>query len=228
MWRQFPWVGCDHAGAHVPVGSFGHALPVTTDPVEAILNRTWRPALAVTGAAHLPRIADAGNVLRPKTSLKLSMRLPPTVDGRTGDRERMKAVLEAESAVQRAGHVRAGSRGQRLERAADGAVASAGGRDESQQAFGRHAAWMGEGGTIPFMDMLGAISRARSFSSPACSARISNAHGPERVPRHRLRTDADRGRCRRGGAGPLSAAIASTAPTIQRDDAARGERLPRW
>ena len=55
--------------------------PVTSDPVEALLNNTWRPALAVTGADGIPAVADGGNVLRPQTSLKLSLRLPPTADG---------------------------------------------------------------------------------------------------------------------------------------------------
>ena len=54
---------------------------MTTDPIEAILNRTWRPALSVTGAAGFPSLDSAGNVLRPKTAFKLSLRIPPTVDG---------------------------------------------------------------------------------------------------------------------------------------------------
>ena len=49
---------------------------------ELVLNRTWRPMLAVTGADGLPPPASAGNVLRPKTRLVLSLRLPPTVEGR--------------------------------------------------------------------------------------------------------------------------------------------------
>jgi acetylornithine deacetylase/succinyl-diaminopimelate desuccinylase-like protein len=52
VWKQFPWVGCNH-GPDV----HAHAMPTTTDPIEAILNRTWRPALSVTGAEHLPGIA---------------------------------------------------------------------------------------------------------------------------------------------------------------------------
>ena len=60
VWRQFPWAGCDHAGNHVPVGAFAHATPVTTDPVEGLLNRTWRPALGEevfipAGALHTVR-----------------------------------------------------------------------------------------------------------------------------------------------------------------------------
>src|SRR5436190_12536380 len=73
----------------------GATQPMITDRAEALLNRTWRPALSVTGAAGLTPIADAGNVLRPQTSLKLSLRLPPTVDGAHAGRT-MKALLEAD------------------------------------------------------------------------------------------------------------------------------------
>lgn len=48
--------------------------------VEAYLNQTWRPNLAVTGAGGLPHYSAAGNVVRPITSLRLSMRLPPNMD----------------------------------------------------------------------------------------------------------------------------------------------------
>jgi acetylornithine deacetylase/succinyl-diaminopimelate desuccinylase-like protein len=44
------------------------------------LNTTWRPNLTITGAAGLPAVAKAGNVLRPHTSLRLSLRLPPNAD----------------------------------------------------------------------------------------------------------------------------------------------------
>src|SRR4030095_13898464 len=51
----------------------------STDPLELILCGTWRPALSITGAAGLPLPEDGGNVLRPLTALKLSLRLPPSV-----------------------------------------------------------------------------------------------------------------------------------------------------
>src|SRR4029434_913383 len=53
---------------------------------------TWRPALAVTGAAGFPSIDSAGNVLRPKTSCKLSMRIPPTVDATLATRALQRAL----------------------------------------------------------------------------------------------------------------------------------------
>ena len=88
VWKHFPWVGCSHEPGADPAAhdKHAHAMPTTTDPVQAILARTWRPALSVTGAAGLPSLDAAGNVLRPKTSLKLSMRLPPTVDGERATR----------------------------------------------------------------------------------------------------------------------------------------------
>ena len=42
----------------------------THDPTELVLARTWRPALAITGADGIPSIADGGNVLRPRTALR--------------------------------------------------------------------------------------------------------------------------------------------------------------
>ncbi len=178
VWRQFPWVGCDHAGVHAAPGSFSHAMPVTTDPVEALLNRTWRPALSITGAAHLPGLADAGNVLRPKTALKLSMRLPPTVDAELAT-SRLKAVLEADPPY--------GARVSfEAEHAANGWSAPptapwlAQAVDTmSQQAFGRPVAWIGEGGTIPFMDMLGRYFPAAQFLITGVLGPNSNAHGPD-------------------------------------------------
>ena len=119
VWKEFPWVSCSHG----PSGH-AHALPVTTDPVEGILNRTWRPALAVTGAAGLPSIDSAGNVLRPKTTLKLSMRIPPTIDGAQATRALQRA-LTAGSALQRESDLRCRLGRDRLERSGHRAVAEA-------------------------------------------------------------------------------------------------------
>src|SRR3954471_20109321 len=58
----------------------GGTRPMTEDPTEQVLAQTWRPALSVTGLAGAPLPQDAGNVLRPYTTAKLSMRLPPTCD----------------------------------------------------------------------------------------------------------------------------------------------------
>ncbi|HVL57041.1 MAG TPA: M20 family metallopeptidase [Burkholderiaceae bacterium] len=167
VWRQFPWVPNDAS----------HAMPTTTDPVEAILNRTWRAALSVTGADHLPPSASAGNVLRPKTSLKLSLRLPPPVDGERA-LQAVRETLEADPPY--------GARVRfEAEQAATGWNAPPTApwlRDAleraSQRAYGRPAAWIGEGGTIPFMAMLGSKFPDAQFVITGVLGPQSNAHGP--------------------------------------------------
>src|SRR3546814_9760195 len=69
--------------------------PVTDDLTELVLNRTWRPQLAITGADGLPPLASAGNVLRPFTAVKLSLRIPPTLDGVKAG-EALKKLLESD------------------------------------------------------------------------------------------------------------------------------------
>jgi Peptidase dimerisation domain len=69
---------------------------MTTEPEQALLNRTWRPTLSVTGAEGLPPLSSAGNVLHPRTAFKLSLRLPPLVDAVAASQE-IKALLEADA-----------------------------------------------------------------------------------------------------------------------------------
>ena len=97
--RRFPTSACGRRSAAAAIMGdtsirkypfAGGTQPMVADRAEALLNRTWRPALSVIGADGLPPIANAGNVLRPQTSLKLSLRLPPTVDGDSGDRRRCR------------------------------------------------------------------------------------------------------------------------------------------
>ncbi|MBP8091999.1 MAG: M20/M25/M40 family metallo-hydrolase, partial [Giesbergeria sp.] len=87
VYRRFPWAHHDCGG------STAFALPTTTNPVDALLRRTWQPTLSVTGAEGFPALQDAGNVLRPYSAFKLSLRLPPLVDAAACVQE-MKALLE--------------------------------------------------------------------------------------------------------------------------------------
>jgi acetylornithine deacetylase/succinyl-diaminopimelate desuccinylase-like protein len=151
--------------------------PMDEDPAALILNRTWRPALSVTGMGGVPAISDAGNVLRPFTAAKLSMRLPPTVDAATASRT-LKAVLEADApyganVVFEPDDVGAGWNAPPL---ADWLRASV--DRASQAAFGRDAAMMGEGGSIPFMGMLGEKFPQAQFVITGVLGPHSNAHGP--------------------------------------------------
>lgn len=172
VWKQFPWVGCSHG----PAGH-AHAMPVTTDPVEGILNRTWRPALSVTGAAGFPAIDSAGNVLRPKTSFKLSMRIPPTVDGEAATRALRRALTtDVPYNAKVTFDADCGATGWSAPPTPPWlaqALSSA-----SQKVWRKDAAWMGEGGTIPFMDMLGRRFPKAQFVITGVLGPRSNAHGP--------------------------------------------------
>jgi acetylornithine deacetylase/succinyl-diaminopimelate desuccinylase-like protein len=173
MWKRFPWAGCCNDGQSARL----FAQPVTKDPVELILNRTWRAALAVTGADGLPPLESAGNVQRPRTALKLSLRLPPLVDGERAAAQ-MKQLLEEEapySANVRFDYDNASSGWNApaispwLASALDAT---------STELFGKPAAYMGEGGTIPFMAMLGAKFPGAQILVTGVLGPKSNAHGP--------------------------------------------------
>jgi len=172
VWKQFPWIGCSHGE-----GGHAHAMPTTTDPIEAILNRTWRPALSVTGGAGFPNIDSAGNVLRPKTTFKLSLRLPPTVDGQLATMA-LKRLLEDNPPYNARVTFDAdwGATGWNAPETAPWLAEAA--EDASRAAYGREAAWMGEGGTIPFMNMLGEKFPRAQFLITGVLGPRSNAHGP--------------------------------------------------
>lgn len=152
-------------------------LPMSADRKELVLNRTWRPALSVTGADGIPAIVDAGNVLRPFTSLKLSMRIPPEVDAQKAG-EALQQALTHQPPYQSTVTFD-------IEDAAGGWHAPvmqpwlANAVNEASQAFfQRDAAFMGEGGTIPFMGMLGEQFPDAQFMITGVLGPHSNAHGP--------------------------------------------------
>jgi acetylornithine deacetylase/succinyl-diaminopimelate desuccinylase-like protein len=159
----FPWV--DGAG------------PMGGDPLERLLARNWGAALSVTGAGGLPEIGSAGNVLRPGTALKLSLRLPPTIDGEEATRE-LERILEADPPY--GARVRfepdqsaTGWNAPEIPAWLDEACQTA-----SRSVFGKPAMYMGEGGTIPFMAMLGASFPEAQFLITGVLGPKSNAHGP--------------------------------------------------
>lgn len=155
----------------------GGTQPMAEDVTELLLNRTWRPALEVIGAAGLPPPEHAGNVLRPRTTLKLSLRLPPTVDAELAS-SRLAELLERDPPhrAQVAFAVEQGSSGWNaspLEPWLERSLSRA-----SQELFGRPACYLGEGGTIPFMAMLGTRFPDAQFVITGVLGPQSNAHGP--------------------------------------------------
>jgi acetylornithine deacetylase/succinyl-diaminopimelate desuccinylase-like protein len=151
--------------------------PMADDLTELVLNRTWRPALSITGADGLPPLDSAGNVLRPQTAVKLSLRLPPTLDGKRGGEILKELMLrdppygaQVELALEKAS---SGWNAPALSPWLSSAIDAA-----SQAAFGRPAMYMGEGGTIPFMGMLGEKFPGAQFMITGVLGPHSNAHGP--------------------------------------------------
>ncbi|WP_431264156.1 M20 family metallopeptidase [Roseateles chitinivorans] len=173
VYKRLPWA-CGADGAPV--------LPVTSDPVEVLLNRTWRPTLSVTGVDGFPELKSAGNVLRPYTAFKLSLRLPPLIDGNEAALK-LKALLEDNAPynakVSFVPDGRAGAYGATgwntpelspwLSQVLD---------DASQAHFGQPVGYIGQGGTIPLMSMLQKGFPAAQMMVCGVLGPKSNAHGP--------------------------------------------------
>ena len=173
VWKRFPWA-CGADG--------GATLPTTTDPVQALLNRTWRPTLSVTGADGFPELKNAGNVLRPYTAFKLSLRLPPLIDAN-------EAALKLQALLQDNAPYNA-----KVSFAADGRAGAAGATGwnapslapwledalnaASHAHFDAPCGYIGQGGTIPLMSLLQQSFPAAQMMVCGVLGPKSNAHGP--------------------------------------------------
>lgn len=173
VWKRFPWA-CGNDG--------GPALPTTTDPLEALINRTWKPTLSVTGVDGFPELASAGNVLRPYTAFKLSLRLPPLVDGNQAA-AKLKALLEDNAPynarVTFAADGRAGAHGSTGWNAPDLAPWLEDALNAASTAqYGVPCGYAGQGGTIPLMSLLQQSFPAAQMMVCGVLGPKSNAHGP--------------------------------------------------
>ncbi len=151
--------------------------PVSHAPLELLLNNTWRPSLTVTGAEGLPALKDAGNVLLPGVTVKLSLRLPPTTDPAAAA-QAVKQALEADPPY-----------GARVSFAVSGALGGWNApplqpwlaqsmQNASRSAFGSDAVYKGTGGSIPFMGLLGERFPGTQFLVTGVLGPNANAHGP--------------------------------------------------
>lgn len=147
------------------------------DPAAQLMARTWRPALAYIGADGLPPTSQAGNVLRPATTLGLSFRLPPTVDPSVAT-DAIERALTADPPQGAAvtvvrDHAAAGWAAPSFSPWLEQAL-----RQSSLAAWGQPARTIGEGGSIPFMGMLGERFPAAQFVVTGVLGPGTNAHGP--------------------------------------------------
>jgi acetylornithine deacetylase/succinyl-diaminopimelate desuccinylase-like protein len=171
IYKRFPWAHHDCGGSTL------FAIPTTLDPVEALVRRTWMPTLSVTGAEGFPALKDAGNVLRPYTAFKLSLRLPPLIDAAAAVAE-LKALLEDNAPYQAkvTFHAQGASSGWNAPATApwfEQALNSA-----SMAHFQAPVGYIGQGGTIPLMNLLSqGFPKAQMMVCGVLGPK-SNAHGP--------------------------------------------------
>ncbi len=171
LYKRFPWAHADCGGASQSM------LPTSTDPLQALLSRTWAPTLSVTGAEGLPDLKNAGNVLRPFTAFKLSLRLPPLVDAGPA-LQQLKALLEDNAPYNAVVRFEdgAGATGWNAPSTApwfEQALNAA-----SQDYFGAPCGYIGQGGTIPLMNMLSTGFPKAQMMVCGVLGPKSNAHGP--------------------------------------------------
>ena len=176
--RQFP--------EHLPV------MPGLRLPEDPLVLKAWAPALEVTGMDGIPAVADGGNVQRPLTRAKLSIRLPPTVDAAAAQAALAEALTQDPPEGARVGVT--------FEASADGWLAPPlapwlrHALDRaSEAAFGHPAASYGEGGSIPFLGTLARQFPEAQFVATGVLGPESNAHGPDEflhLPTAKAVTDA--------------------------------------
>ena len=171
VYKRFPWAHYDCGGSTM------FALPTTTDPVQALINRTWTPTLSVTGAEGFPALKDAGNVLRPYTAFKLSLRLPPLIDAAQAVQQ-LKSLLE-DNAPYQAKVTFESNGGATGWNAPDTAPWFEQALNRASRAhFGTSCGYIGQGGTIPLMNMLSqGFPKAQMMVCGVLGPK-SNAHGP--------------------------------------------------
>ena len=184
IWRKFPFVP--------------NMQPMQADLADLVLNRTWRPFLAVTGADGLPPPASAGNVLRPKTELVLSLRLPPTVKADSAAQQ-LKAILEADPPYGARVTFQAGHAGTGWHAPQTSQMAIRGGRERFDEALWKAGDVDGRGRHHPVHGDARRQVPAGAVPDHRRARPALQRPRPERVPAHRLRQAPDRLRRRRIG-----------------------------
>jgi len=133
--------------------------------------------MSYTGIEGMPSFPQAGNVLRTYTAIKLSGRLPPTVEPQPVFDALKKLLTEnppygAQITVKYEG----GQGGWSAPPLAPWLQKSL--EAGSQSYYKKPFLKTGEGGTIPFMGMLGAKFPSTQFAIMGVLGPGSNAHGP--------------------------------------------------
>lgn len=144
---------------------------------QMLVARTWQPALEVVGIGGAPDPDEAGNVLRPATTVKLSLRVPPTCDP-VAAAEAVERRLTADPPYDARVTVRRGTAEPGWHAPPEAPWLTQATEAASTTAFGQPPRSLGEGGTIPFMGMLGRRFPEAQFLITGVLGPESNAHGP--------------------------------------------------
>uniref|UniRef100_A0A7S1R526 Peptidase M20 dimerisation domain-containing protein n=1 Tax=Neobodo designis TaxID=312471 RepID=A0A7S1R526_NEODS len=149
----------------------------TTSVADLAIRNFWKPSLTIVGVDGLPSVADGGNVLRQLTRFKLSIRLPPNVDGAVAAKA-VAAALERDppNGVTVKATVMGFANGWASPPISPWLMESL--NTGSQQVFQKPAALLGLAGTIPFLGMLGEMFPQAQFVISGVLGPQSNAHGP--------------------------------------------------
>lgn len=153
------------------------AEPIDENVAQLLLNRTWRACLEVTGISGVPSLADAGNVLRPRMSAKLAVRIPPTCDVNAAANA-LKSALEDNPPYKAQVRFDIQQKSAGWNAPAEAAWLTNAINHASSEYFNAQAARMGEGGTIPFVSMLHERFPEAQFLVTGVLGPHSNAHGP--------------------------------------------------
>ena len=153
------------------------ASPLSKNLTSLVLNRTWRPTLCITGADGIPLTQSAGNALRPMTTLKLSLRLPPTLPAKSANKS-LKSLVEDNPpyGAQVVYDIQKGGRGWNAPAFSNWLENSI--KNASEEFYGLPPVYMGEGGSIPLIAMLGRRFKRAQFIVTGVLGPHSNAHGP--------------------------------------------------
>jgi acetylornithine deacetylase/succinyl-diaminopimelate desuccinylase-like protein len=151
--------------------------PLKEEVRDQLISNTYRPALEIIGIEGLPDIQNAGNVLRDKIEVALSFRLPPEVDPQTAanaviEELKKNPPFDAQVRVE-TDSLASGWAAPQSQDWLNHAF-----RVSSNMYFGNTHQVMGEGGTIPFMAMLGQKYPKSQFMVTGVLGPESNAHGP--------------------------------------------------
>lgn len=152
---------------------------ISDDPVELLLNNTWKPSLTVIGGNGYPEMKVAGNVLRPFSNARITIRLPPSYSSSDALEMIEKALTEnppfsSDVKVENPTLI-------------DGFVLDMPENDKLRPSLtnvskvyfnGQDFAEMGCGGSIPFMKVLSDHFKSAKFIVTGVVNLDSNVHGP--------------------------------------------------